>query len=103
MKLNIMDRVTLLGLLPAEGDFTTLKTITQLRESLLPSANEVEDCEIVEAGGKITWNDKGKEDVEIVINKLGSSLVVAELQKLNDEKKLRLDHVSLWEKFIEEK
>jgi len=103
MKLNIMDRITLLGLLPtSDVKFSVLKTVSELRNSLLPSGNEVEEYGITETDGQVRWNQKGNEPVEIVISKLGTSLIVEELKKIDESEKGRIELLPVWEKFITE-
>ena len=43
VKLNIAERFMLLQILPQEGDFTTLKIIRKLRETLAPDEKESEE------------------------------------------------------------
>ena len=60
VKLNIGERFGLLGMLPQQGDFVTLKIIRKLRETLAPSDGEAEkygfvyeyECKVRDDGGK---------------------------------------------------
>ena len=51
MKLEVYERIVLLNILPQEGDFTTLKLVRKLRESLSFSEKEIADIDF-----KNTWN-----------------------------------------------
>jgi len=101
MVLNTLERLMLLGVLPKEGDFTTLKIVRELRESL--SFNEEEykrlEFETLEVG--VRWNPKGDIPREIKIGEKATDLIVEALKKLNKDKKLTEEHFSLYEKFVQ--
>lgn len=64
IKLNMMERFNVLNLLPAQGDYTTLKILRKLRESLAPDEKENEEykfwhefqCPFVD------YSDRGKRE-----------------------------------------
>ena len=99
MKLNVFERVILLNVLPKTGNFTNLKILRKLGESL--SFNEEENAKLNfrQEGEMTLWNE-----VEIIKNiKIGNvatALIVKELTKLDEEEKLTNDHFSLCEKFL---
>jgi len=98
MKLTIGERLLLLNMLPPEGDLTTIKIVRKLRESLSFTEDELVKYEItVLEGGRVSWNSH--EEAEIRIRAKGRSMIVAALNKLNDEGKVTEQHPSLFDKF----
>jgi len=100
MELSIKERLMALGALPAEGDYSTLKILNQLRLSLSFSEKEVADWGIESdlEDNRTTWTTD--EVVEIPIGEKATDILVASLKKLNREKKLNTDMMTLYEKFI---
>ncbi len=105
MKLNIVDRLTCLGVLPQEGDFVTLKIVRDLQSKLGFTEEELKECEIVSdpETQSVKWNEKGAVEKEIVIGEKAMDLIVEALEKLNKDKKLKPQHFSVFEKFVENK
>ena len=101
MELTVLERLVLQGLLPKEGNFTTLKLLRVAREALSFDDLENKRLEFVQDGEQVRWN----EGVTIVKNiELGEVMtleIVATLKKLEGEKKLKDEHFTLYEKFVE--
>jgi hypothetical protein len=100
MKLNVLERLLLLQILPAEGDFVTLKIIKGLKESIALSEADFKEFDIKQEGEQVLWNQEGSKEKEIKIGEKATDVIVEALQKLDSEKKLLETHVSLYEKFI---
>ena len=129
MKLAVYERLVLMNLLPAEGDFITLKLVRKLRETLsfsekeitdidfknhwkCPKCNKTElsanvikcqDCGIyMIPAGQVTWDEEKAINVikDVHMGKAMFNLCETALQKLSDEKKLTEQHISLFEKFV---
>jgi len=127
MKLNVMERLGLLEVIPREGDFITLKLVRKLRETLsfseaeiaqvdfnqnwkcpkcnkeatAPTAPKCDECESYMAStGSLTWDAEKGEKVlkEIHMGAKAMSICVAALKKLDSEKKLTESYFSLYEK-----
>jgi len=103
MKLNVGERLILLQVLPQEGNFLTLKIIRDLTEVVGLNEKEFKEFGIKEAGGQVSWNQKGIEEREIEIGEKATDIIVEALKKLNETNKLGQRHLSLYEKFIEKK
>jgi hypothetical protein len=101
MKLTVMERITLLGLLPEQGGFSTMKALTELRGNLYTTEKETKQWGIEQDETKITWKENGT--AEVPVGEIMKALVVSKLQTLDKEEKLTANHLSLWEKFIEGK
>lgn len=131
MNLTVFERLVLLSVLPKEGDFITLKLMRKLREGLSFNEKEIndidfkflwrcpkcqkaevtaqtlkcEDCGIYMApAGQATW-DEGKAALVVKDVHIGDkmrALCESTLKRLSDEKKLTEQHMSLYEKFVEQ-
>ena len=103
MKLNVIERLVLLGMLPAEGSYSNLKLLRIAKESLSFDERENKILNFrVEAFGdeqRTVWNE-GVEDKEVKIGEIVTQMIVKALKKLDDEENLKAEHESLYEKFI---
>lgn len=89
-----------LGVLPPEGDYSTLKILNQLKLSLAFSEKEMKEWGIAtdDLNNRTTWKINGA--AEIPIGEKATDIIVAALKQLNQEKKLSIDSMTLYEKFI---
>ena len=102
VRLNIGERFALLGILPEKGDFTKLKIVRELREKLSFTEAEHKEYGISQvADNKVKWNPKkaGK-DKGFEFGGLATALFVEALKKLDEKKELKLEHFSVYEKFV---
>jgi hypothetical protein len=104
MKLNTQERLIAMGLLPETGDFVTLNTIDAARKSIGLKPEEVEefDFKISEDRKNWLWNLKGNEEREIELSKAAIRMLEEELVKLNEDKKLTANHITLYKKVVGE-
>lgn len=107
MKLNIGQRYGLLDILPREGDFLTLKIIRELQNELSFSEAEIKKFKIIQVpapdgGVRVTWQDIPGKDKDVSIGEKANDVIVLALSKLNEAKKLKMEHYSLYERFIME-
>jgi hypothetical protein len=108
MKLSVHERLMLGNILPQEGDFVTLKVLRNLRMDLSFSDTEIKKWSIQSSNGQVNWrlfNDKNKpidQEAEIEIGHKQKDIIVNALSKLNEQKKLREEHLTLYERFIGE-
>lgn len=102
MKLMVMERILLLGILPNEGNFVTLKIVRKLREDLSFSEEEIKRLSIRQEDERILWNAAAEdpEGAEIPIGEKAADVVVEALKKLDREEKLTEQLLSVWEKFV---
>ena len=105
MKFTVFERIVLSSLLPTEDNFATLKLLRKAKESL--SFNDIENqkLNIKQDGGQVLWDIKAAIEIdnhaaEVELGDTVIQLVVDTLKKLNEEKKLKDEHFSLYEKFI---
>ena len=101
MKLNVLERITALGILPKEGNFATLRIVNDLRMVLSLTEEEYKEFEVKQLDDRLTWNLKGQEEREIEIGEKATDVIVDSLKELDKTKKLTQDLFGLYEKFIE--
>jgi len=101
MKLDVMERLSALNLLPKEGTFINLKLIRVAREELSFNEEEHKALQFQQNGGQLQW----KQDVnilkEINIGEVVSLMLTDALKKLDTDGKVKEEHFSLYEKMIE--
>ncbi|MHC4214845.1 MAG: hypothetical protein ACYSWP_15900 [Planctomycetota bacterium] len=109
MKLTVKERIILLGVMPKEGDFKTLKQIREARESLSFDDHENKALNFVtDPNGNVRWSEPGAEDGEfytkdIEISDTVMEIIVAGLKALDEQKKLNTDTFEIYERFVEGK
>jgi len=100
MKMNVLERLMLLGILPKESNFATLMIVKNLTSNLGLSEEDYKEFEIKQEENQIIWNQKGNEEREIKIGEKATDIIIESLKKLDEEKKLTEQHFSLYEKFV---
>ncbi len=103
MELNVLERLVIQGLLPKEGNYTTLKLLRVCRESLSFDDLENKRLSFFQDGDQIRWNEGVDIVKDIEIGEVMKLEIVASLKKLEEEKKLKDEHFTLYEKFVEAK
>jgi hypothetical protein len=101
MKLDVGNRIRLLGILPEQGNLLTLKIVRELREELSFSEDEHKEMNLVVKQDRITWSDDAVEK-DVTIGDQGKEIVEKRLRELNEKDELTLPDLDLWEKFIGE-
>lgn len=99
MKLSVGDRLILLGIIPQQGDFTTLKIVRNMRDELSFSEEEHKELKFRQEVEMTYW-EKGLADKEINFGEKATDIIVDAFKKLNEQKKLRIEHMELYEKFV---
>ena len=100
MKLSVHERLLLLNLLPPKGDFTTLKLLRLAKEELSFSESENKSLNFQQNDEMLTWNEKANMDKEVNIGDTITEVIKKELKKMDKEKELTEQHISIYEKFI---
>ncbi len=107
VKLAILNRVSLLGLLTKKGDATTLKILRELREELSFDQGEHDLINFKSApDGKVMYKPDAVPDREYVFEGIREVLVEkvkTELRALEKSGTMELEYLSLYEVLIEEK
>jgi hypothetical protein len=95
--------LVLLSILPKEGNFMTLRLIRKARENSSFSDAENKKLAFVQDGDQIRWNETEARQIvkDIELGDTVTNIVIEALKKLDKDGKLRDDHFSLYEKFVE--
>ena len=101
MELSVLERIMLLDILPQQGDFSTLKIVRKLRESLSFSEEEYKKFGFTQEEGTLHWQNNEAKDIKI--GEKANDIIVESLKKLSNDKKLKQDQITLYERFVENK
>ena len=102
MKLDVGERIVLLSSLPKEGDLATIRIVHELRQALSFTEEENKALNIRSEGDQLLWDidDDGHKDISI--GHRAYVLIEDTLKRLDAEGQITEDHLSLWEKFVDE-
>lgn len=98
MDLTVLERLVLLGLMPAEGDLTTLRIVRELREALSFDEDEHVQYGLRQEDGRVVWTDDGS-TAAIEIGARARRVIEDRLNELNNDGKLTEQHLSVCDKF----
>ena len=106
-KLTIGERFALLGILPGEGNFATLRIVRKLRENISLTEDEMKDFGVKQiqsnGGSQLTWDvNKATIEKEFEFGEFAEELIRTKLKELNDKDKLENNHFTIYEKFVED-
>ena len=101
MNLSVKERLVILSILPQEGNRLTWKVQKKLEDDLGFSEEELKiyKLETLE-NGMVRWDNNGEQEKEIEIGEKANDIIVLALSKLNDQNKLKKDHIDLYDKFV---
>jgi len=97
--LPVKTRLMLLGILPAEGDLTTIRIVRELREGLSFSEAEHKDLQMMQEDNQVRWAEGAVPEKVLDIGPKAQEVIRAAIKKLDDEKKLVPDHLELCDLF----
>ena len=104
MELTIKERIIVLGLLPKETNFATLKIVRGLETDIVGfSEAEVKQFSITADATSITWDAEAEKKApmkDCVLGEKAGEIIETALTKMNDTNSLTKDHYSLCEKFL---
>jgi len=104
--MSVLNRLSLMGLLPEKGNYATLKINRELREELSYTEEEYKLCNFrPTTGGKMAWDDtavppKDFEFAEGSVREILLENVKAQLQEMEKKGTLALDYIALYETLI---
>lgn len=109
MQLTLAERYAMIGVLPVQGNFLTLKRLRELREALGLTEKEKEEFSVKEVldadgtpTGALTWPPAvSKIEREIEVCPSMNAVIVRTLTELNKNEKLHVSQERLYEKFVE--
>ena len=98
MKLNILERIMVLGVLPKQSDFVSMKIITDLQAVVGFSQNELDKSNIkAHEDGSIAWEKDFEKEVKIT--KRAGEIIIKGLKDLSEKGQVSIQHLSIYEKF----
>lgn len=105
MKFTILERVTLIKILPANEVYLTYKIIASFKNDLYLSEKEIKayeykEVDVGEGRIKINWNQEKAKEKEVDVGEALRIIICSVLKKLDEEKKINEENSSLYEKFI---
>ncbi len=102
MLLTVKERLVLLSVLPSQGNILTVKIVRQLRERLSLTEAEHKAFEIKEdkATGRVTWNKKALEPVEIPIGEKAMDIIVDAFKRADTQQKISIEMIDVYDRFI---
>ena len=100
MLLKVSERILLLGVLPKEANYATMKVLNDLRMNLSYTEDEHEKwgIEIDRETQGVSWRDNGESDIPI--GEKATGIIVDELRKLDTQNKITNNIMPIYEKFI---
>lgn len=99
MELSIADRLILLSILPQESDIITLKIIRKLKDDLSFSEDELAQIKFKIENDTVSW-EGNVPNKEVSIGEKATDIIVEAFKKLNSQKKLKEEHIYLYDKFV---
>jgi len=100
-ELTIKDRLILLSALPQENDVTTLKIIRQTQDMLGINEEEHKEVELKVEGSNYTFNQEKDIPKNFDIGEKATDIIIEALKSLNKKKKIRMEMLETYDKFIE--
>lgn len=100
MKLNILERLLILGILPKENiSVATMRIVSDIGRDLGFTEKDYKKYDIKEDKGNLTWNPEGAKEKEFEVGEKATEIITAKLKELSDGDKLNMQFLSLVDKF----
>jgi len=99
MKFTVLERLTVLQLLPRKGNLTTLRIVRELERDLSFSEEEHAALLFVTEGQSVRWKAENAIDKEVEFGPKAHELVVSAITELDEQAALTLDWLDLCDKF----
>ena len=102
MKLNLSERIVLLDVLPARGNYETMATIEKLTAALRVSEEEQDKHNFKQDGTRVSFDPSGLEQVEVELSARGLAFLITVLTKKDKEEDLTLPAYEMFKRLKEE-
>ena len=100
MEFTVEERLTMLNLLPAEDNLTTMRIVHDLRLELSFSEEDLEALQFEQTDNQLRWKeDNGLGLKEVKVGHQAFIVIHDELKKLDDANKIREAHLAVVDKF----
>ena len=103
MELTVKERLVLMGMLPKEGNFLTLRLMRKLRETLSFDEEEHKQLKFVQNGEQLTWDTTVDIMKDVDVGEVMMDVIVKDLKDKDKDGKLTEDTITIYEKFVESK
>jgi hypothetical protein len=100
IKLNVLERIKIMDLLPKEGNLIYWKILKGLKEKVSFTEDELIAYGIKAVDGKVFWNPQQDSSKDFELTDAEKSLITETFKKLNEQNKITEEIVSLAEKFL---
>jgi hypothetical protein len=100
VKLDILQRIIALSVLPKEGNLIEIKIIKNLKEKIGFNEDEVNRFKLKAEGEKYTWDLREDKGAEFEITEGEAKLITKGLKELDNQNKLTEQHLTLCELFL---
>jgi hypothetical protein len=101
IKLTLLDRLMIPGVLKKEGNYSQMIINKDITKKCQLTQKELKDFEITEFGPQLRWNEKGSKATFLIeFSELELNEIREGLKKINDENKLSVDLVPIYEIFV---
>jgi len=100
VKLSILERVTLLGILPSMENYATIRVVSDLHALIGVGDKEAKRIGFKVEGDRVVWDTKKEREEEYDFGKFETDIIRDALEKLDKDKKLEARHLSLFDKFV---
>ena len=103
VSLSFVARFALLQMLPVEGSVMTIRILRDLKDELGFSEEEVKKSKLKEVPGGVQW-DAGmvaKMHKDVPMGEKARDIIRESLEGLEKQKKLKLEFLDLYERFVE--
>lgn len=104
VSLNLFERIVVMSMLPAEGNFATLKIVNELKMELAPTEEEYKLAGLtsMKNGGIQAKDWTIVKEKEITLGETAEGIIVNALKKMDKEMKLKNEHMTVYTKFIKD-
>lgn len=99
VELTVLERLVLLNLLPEQGDLTTIRIIARLREELSFTEEEHAALKFRHEDNRTVWNEDAKVVRTFEFGPKTATTIIKALEDLSKQKGLRVEHLTLCDKF----
>lgn len=101
MKLTIQERLLLGGILPQQGNYTTIIAVKEIKDKIAITKEEIEKYQIIFTEQMVTWSDEGNAyEIDVDFGKTLQVIINEALQAKNKANELTEQMISLYEKFV---
>lgn len=102
MKLKIIDRLALSGIVPDKGNFVTISLAQAIRDKVKFTSDEIVAMGIRSDGPNVQWNTAADVGVEVDFSAPETDMIAARLTELNTKNALTADMVGVYRLFTNE-